>query len=87
MLTLKYVDQDGNEFISEHDQIDTDRHEVDNRLRVFGRSVGSLPNDYERMYIAPMDYDRLNVTAPMPYGRHTCFVMNRHGATVATYRL
>lgn len=83
MLTVKFVAPDGEENIRECETVIADRTEHDGRPRVLvfdGLPMSDKANQ-SGMYVAPSEM----CTDWMHSG--IVYVMNRFGATVATYRL
>jgi hypothetical protein len=79
MLTIKHIDADGNEGLVECHSFKRERR-YDGFIQYMAFGELPLPNDY----IATWCGDEEQRVKP-DLNRQTLYVMNRHGATVATY--
>jgi hypothetical protein len=85
MFTVKYVAPSGDEVIGEYEAVMSDRTEHDGRPRVlvFNDTPTSAKDNNVGVYVASDPAE--NEPPRMHSG--VVYVMNRYGATVATYRL
>lgn len=89
MLTVKFINRDGDEIIRECFAVVADRTEHDGspRVLVFDEAPMHGNANHSGIYIDTRDDDEADACTNGIYSGPVLYVMNRHGATVATYHL
>lgn len=81
MFTIKYIDENGNENLSEHSHVVADRcDDGTQRIIVFDEIPTLACDNHSGIFVERRESNAGDMTPRL-------FVMNRFGATVASYRL